>query len=337
MRLSLFLATVLSASFSAIFGAGCTTDTALSSADCPSAPSDVKLLEVAPVWGGLLAVEFQVRGGEPEQVELEVYNPFLKLWEDSYGQLNQRDDGTYVSLVSPPVRDEARNLASKLRLRTRTQGCPLSNWVETTEYTLTNPLVGTSWKVDLAKSLSQGQPSFYQNGGPGTLTYVGPYSLNKTKEFSHTISFAANGTAEEEFKFAIDSGRVSDAYAGCSFDLHFSSNYYLDFSQGPYLQLFNRKPTASPTAGSVCAAPALATLAIAQAMSTVELPPATVFLQFDSRALLATPPGPAKWSGQQMIGNAFFQVMQSIASVTGPDQSQSNGGVYFNSAFYSKQ
>lgn len=283
---------------------------ALTPADCPGTPTDLKLDAVAPFWGGIVTLDFDVPDGVPGSVEIARYNADLDVWEPSYGSPSQRPDDTYVSIVTVNVGERDRDLDQKLRVRALLDGCPPSEWAESETFKVSDPLSGTTWKAELDPPNSGALSVF--GSGPGATTYEGPFAIDLSSEVSHTIAFGTDGSAQEEFKFKIKSQTAGDGFDGCTFDLHVASRFEVEFDGGLSVRLKDRRFASNPSEGSSCSSPPLTSMQFANPASKIELPTSsTGFYGFDYTGLLSKTPGPAAWS-TSAFADAFSTVVQSL-------------------------
>jgi hypothetical protein len=294
--------------------------------DCPAAPTNVKLVQIAPVWNGLINLEATVAKGVPDNLELQVFNPSLARWTQSYGPLAQKVDGTYVVSTNPLPYDTS-NKPLKLRVRSRLQGCTPSPWVETEPFTLSNPLVGTTWRAVVQPGELNG--NIFVNAG-GMSTGRGPYSLSES--VNHVLAFAADGNLTEVIGFGVTSQNPGDLYNGCKIQMTFSAKWELTIENSRMiLRVSARKPRATnPTEGSVCNAPTPNEWLISLPTSNVQLPAfSQQYLQLNYERLQSTPPGKATWQGQ--FGNAFQQALNFASDNVEPTTATINGSFFSNS------
>jgi hypothetical protein len=298
--------------------------------DCPSAPTNVKLIQVAPVWGGLINIEATVAKGVPDNLELQVFNPSLARWTQSYGPFAQKLDGTYVVSTNPFPYDTS-NKPLKMRIRSRLQGCAPSPWVETEPFTLSNPLTGTTWRTTVQPGELNGTP-FVNLNGMGQAR--GPYTLSDS--ISHVIAFAADGNLTEVIAFSVASQFPGDLYNGCKIQMTFTGKWELTLENSRMiLRVTARKPRATnPTEGSICAAPEPAQWQISLPGNNVQLPAFTqAYPQFNYERLQSAPPGKATLQGQ--FGTAFQQALNFASDNAEPNFATINGQFYSNSGNFS--
>jgi hypothetical protein len=282
---------------------------ALGPGDCPDAATNLVLKPFAPFWGGLVEVDFKVPGGAPEAFDVELFDPAEKLWEPlTSPTVGQRDDGSYAAEVGPlPVSRLNASMERKVRLRPRLQGCPVPDWATTKGFTLGDPLVGTSWVLD---------PTVPPNGNVSvqSLTgsaYKGPFSLGDDPPLSLSVTFLAGGVVHEELKFSLASATAADPYDGCSFDLRFTGSYVVVPEQGQ-VAITNLVRAAHFADGSVCGAPALATMSLLNPQIGGPSQDGES-LVIDYSQLAASPPGHAMWSASFLY--APLQAAAQLISV----------------------
>jgi len=326
-------------------GAAC-APAPLSRSDCPGAPQDLALHPVAPFWGGLVTLEYKVPSGSFDYPDIEIFDPSLGAWVgvmggglNAMGALGvgyglpagelERDDGTIIVAVFPAATEQNRDLERKLRVRSRLDGCPASDWTESEGFKLSDPLVGTTWRATLEPGAFSGTIAFSPTG-TSQKTYHGPYRFDDAAPPFHEIRFKADRTTEETIAFALKSDTPGDPYGGCTFQLHFVGRYEehpgRNAGWSEQLIIVDRVPSASPTAGSTCADPALAAVDIGSPSFTGRLGIANGPLWVDYTGLLTSPPGP-------VVGNNFSGVSEAIVealSFIGVSQGQDTNYVSVN-------
>jgi hypothetical protein len=299
----------------------CGTDAALTPADCPGAATSVTVNAVAPYWGGLVELSYKVPGGVPSDTDLAIYDPALKLWTPTYASnADQRDDGTFVSLVTVfNVTRFNSDMPRKLRVRSRLDGCPASAWAESKTFTLGDPLAGTTWVATFESGDLSGNVSVAQEGPPPP-SFVGPYGLDDTQTWSHSIRFGTDGTFQEEVKLGIKSHFQGDGYNGCTFDVHLIGDYTVVPDQTAVF-LSNRQRAADPGAGSVCGAPAVTDTFLYKSNPPTMIPSTQISINsIDYSGLVASPPGKVIWneSGLTQTFNAVLPLLSTgISGVSG--------------------
>lgn len=305
--------------------------------DCPSAPSNLSIVKVAPVWNGLIVIEASVERGTPESFEWQIWDPALGEFRQFYaGGTAQKPDGRFVFSVSPSVRESTKTAELKVRTRTRLTGCPPSAWAESPGFTLGDPITGTTWRLDLGPSQLSGN-IYVNHSGPAVVTSTGPYSF-QDQPSSHTIAFNADGSFAETYQFTITSKTVGDLYKDCTFQLSFVGKWQLRWvNDSPSILITERKPkTGAATTGSTCSAPALTELAINQPTAAFEIPSMNTGLGIDYTLLRTNPPGKATWSAN--FGTGFNgTIFDAIADTVGADTSNANGNAYPQYALYERQ
>ncbi len=303
--------------------------------NCPGTPTNLNLVKVAPVWGGVVALEATVPGGVPEFLELHVLDPATGEWigsyYSSYGVIRQKVDGTYLALATMNVREASKAKEFKLRVRARLQGCPPTGWAEGPGFTLTDPLAGTTWTAQVSGAFLNANLYIGHNGA-GTST--GPYSADNAK---HAVTFNADGSFAETYEYTITSAVNGDLYNNCAFQLSYVGSWSLRLDQGnPQLVLADRKPKpGGATTGSTCSAPPLADLAINQADPAIRIARTSTYLSIDYLPLLDTTPGKPVMGS--VGGDVFNATLSHIADVAGGDTASVSGSMYPNDIRYYRQ
>lgn len=305
--------------------------------DCPSAPANINLVKVAPVWSGLIVVEATVdTGAPPTTFDTQMFDPALGEWRTVYaGGLVQRPDGKYVFSFSPDVRESTKAAEHKMRLRSRLDGCPPSAWTETPGFTLGDPITGTTWKLDIPVGLASANV-YVSHTGPGSVTTNGPYDVSQ-EPMSHTITFNADGSLSETYALKITSKTNGDLYKDCSFQVSFAGKWQLRFvNDNMSVLIYDRKPKADALAGSTCAAPPLAELAGNQADNTITVQTQSSSLNIDFSPLRLNPPGKPTWSTN--LYNGFNNgVFEALSDSEGADTANVSGNAYPQYAYYERQ
>ncbi len=276
-------------------------DDALTRDDCPGKPEKIALRTVAPFWNGLVALSFTSTGkGSPTFTDVQLFDPALGAYGQTGGSVTQKEDGTFLAQISTPVRQENKDLAFKVRVRSALDGCAPSDWAESPTFKLGDPISSTTWKADLSLAELAGNIDVSYFGPLGTA--VGPYSFAPSG-VQHAITFAADGTFTETLDLGIVSEHAGDLYSGCHFQLHAGGRWAIVFpNYGMSLVLADRKLAANPLEGSSCGNPSPASLMINQIDATTGLLPSTPGLNIDYSGLLYSPPGKVKWQDSLMIG-----------------------------------
>lgn len=309
-------------------GVGCSGSEALEAGDCPATPRNVTLEPVAPFLNGLLALEFQ-SDETPGSVELQRYSASRSLWEQTYGSLGQKDDGTFVVQVRPQLGESDADGEFKLRVRSTLQGCPPSGWAESDGVSLGDPVADTTWVGTFGPGTLFSQINVAVNSGLGTAT--GPYRLSTTSPMRHTLTFAAGGALNETFELAIESGTAGDVYAGCQFKLTYQGNWITTYSNDSRVTVYNRRFVSR--AGSTCANPPLADLTSSAGLQDDVLSSTNI----DYSRLLETPVGPAAWQSYSLLQQTFSSAVSSLDDQTGADTASLSGYANVFDPIYLKQ
>ena len=309
---------------------GCGSGEALEAGDCPGKPRNVSLDPVAPVFQGLLALEFE-SDNAPGAVEIERYSAARAVWEQTYGPLGQKDDGKFVVQVRPQLSESDSGQPFRLRVRSTLQGCPPSPWAESDGVSLGDPVTGTTWVGTFGPGTLTSRIYVSVNSGVGIAT--GPYRLSTTSPIRHTITFAAGGVFNETLELAIESATAGDLYSGCRFKLAYRGAWLSTRGGDNRVAVFDRH--LMTFAGSTCASPPLSDLRLtpSDVLPDDVLSPSNV----DYSRLRESPAGPAEWQNYSLVQQAFAPVLTSLADQTGPDTASVAGYVNVFDASYRKQ
>lgn len=305
--------------------------------NCPLTPTNVNIVNVAPVWNGLIVIEAAVpAGGVPSSFDLQVLDPGMNQWVQSYGQMRQKVDGTYTLAFSPSITDASKTKAFKARIRSRLDGCPPSGWTESGTFTLADPISGSTWVANIPPGLVNA--NIYVNHS-GTGTSTGPYALTDAGVV-HSMTFNADGSYGETFTYGIKSQSATpgDLYDACQVQLAFVGTWTLRTDGGtPTVILGSRKPKpGAATTGSTCTSPPVAEWDIAQTTPTIRLNNTALYLGIDYSQLLNDPPGKPVWSTGD-LGNALTTAMAALNDNQGPNTASVSGSLYPQNFRYTKQ
>jgi hypothetical protein len=274
---------------------------------------------VAPFWSGLYTAHATVPGGAPDTLDVSVLDPAQSLWQDVGQGTWQKADGTYVAPFQPRVTEQNKDSAFKVRVRARLVGCAPSAWADAGSYTATDPFADTTWvgKWDAAQLSGSLTVNRTDLTGGSALT---PTMLAVDGAVTHTVSFKADGTLTEDFALALASSQSSDPFAGCTLNVHYTGTWSWLFS-GANLNviLSARVPADDALAGSDCAFPAPADLALADPKhnSSLILPPSLLTPNVDYSGLLSMPAAPVTLDNSQLPADLAAMLNQlSYASET---------------------
>jgi hypothetical protein len=212
-------------------------------------------------------------------------------------------------------------------------------------------LLGTTWTATFDAEASQSDLQFSPAPGDTTSTFVGPYSFDPKQPLQHEITFNADGTTAEVFRYGIVSAHPGDAYAGCSFVLSFTGKWTLalddTFGGGLDLTVSDRVPAASAAAGSTCGDPHVSSMLIGRPPSpaTPPLPPLQLGPYLDFSPLLASPPGAARLSENcagcgasgTVLSSSLLATVQYLAEVGMGQPGSASANGYLNDPGYVKQ
>lgn len=274
----------------------------LTAGQCPGTPSAAGLDSVAPFWSGLYTVHATVPGGTPDTLDVSVLDPSQNVWQEVGQGTWQRADGPYVAPFQPRVTEQNKDSAFKVRVRARLEGCAPSAWADAGSYTATDPFADTTWvgnwdAAQLSGSLTVNRADLT---GASALT---PTMPTIDGAVTHTVSFKADGTMTEDFALALASSQPKDPFAGCTLNVHYTGTWSWQFSgANASVILSARVPADDATAGSDCAFPALADLALSDSKqkANLVLPPSLLTPNVDYSGLLSTPAAPVTLDNSQL-------------------------------------
>jgi hypothetical protein len=275
---------------------------ALTPAQCPAAPSDVSLDELAPVWGGLIVVNATVASGTPDAFDIEVFDPTIAAWSRVYGNAWQREDGRYAFSVTPSVTEYNKDATFKVRLRARLNGCPPSSWAEGPSYTLSDPLTGTTWVATWDAGAVSGEINVTRYDPMNEVSLETTYP-RFDGSLVHTVTFAEDGAFDETYEFTLAGRDAGEPFDGCSFALRYTGtwSYYYE-RYGINVLVSERVPAENAADGSECAAPAPSALAINDETRSADLRLSGMVMGTgaDYSALLHAPDGPIRMESYQL-------------------------------------
>ena len=310
--------------------AGCTGSEALESGDCPGTPRAVTLDPVAPVFNGLLVVEFQ-SDAAPSGVDVQRHSAARGLWEQSYGPLGQKDDGTYTVQVRPQVAEADADDPIKIRVRSTLLGCPPSSWAETDGVTLGDPVTGTTWIGTFGPGTVTAQLNVSVLSGAGTS--VGPYRIATTPPLRQTVTFGAGGVFDETLEVGFESATPGDVYNGCRFKLAYRGTWVATYGDDSRVAVFGRRFVS--LAGSTCTNPPIADIApaLAGTLSDDVLSTSSI----DYTGLLENPRAAPEWQAYNLLAQTFQSAISALSDHTGPDMTSIDGYVSVFRPTYVKQ
>ncbi len=307
---------------------------ALGPEDCAVETSEITLSQPmrAAVWGGLVLLEFEVDGGKVKDFEVQVYDPSLGAWVDSYAYQNasgQRDDGSYFLSVSPIYNDANKDQELKVRVRPRQDGCPEADWTETEAFTAGDPIDGTSWSAEIPGLFFSNQYTLQRSSVPDGMAL--PSQRLRLGDASLSVEFGKKGAFTEMMSFSLvaDANAEPDAlFADCSFVLTFTGTYELVMRQ-QYggLMLVVSDLTLASTAGSVCLLPKLVDMAFSAEDFDLEVPANAQSVSINYLPTLYSEPGVPTWNGNA-FGQIFQQLPQFLRYTTNDENGYVDGYVY---------
>lgn len=297
---------------------------ALTPAQCPAAPSDLTLDEIAPVWGGLLVLNATVASGTADGFELEVFDPTLGGWNRSFGGVWQREDGRYAFPFTPSVGEHNRDAEFRVRLRSRLNGCAPSAWTEGPSYTLSDPLSDTTWVATWDASTVSGEINVTRFDVVNQASLEPAYPTFEGT-LTHTVSFAADGVFDEVYEFTLAGREADEPFDGCSFVFHYVGTWEFMYERnGVNVLISDRAPAEDAADGSECTTPALSTLAINDEMRLADLGFSGTVISSgaDYNGLLYSTPGPVRMDSYQLASalqnpSFLFALSYETAEETG--------------------
>src|SRR3954469_25469305 len=200
---------------------------ALGPEDCATTTSKISLTQPdgAAVWGGLVVLEFTVEGAKVDSFDVQVFDPSLETWTNSYVNtqtFGQREDGSYMMAVSPYFSEVNKDKTLKLRVRPTQAGCPEADWTETTNFSAGDPLVGTKWKAEIPSTGFSGQMNLQRTAVPNEM--VIPSTRLTMGNVTLELDFGKKGAFTEIVTAPLVS-KKGEPFHGCTISLTFSGTY----------------------------------------------------------------------------------------------------------------
>jgi hypothetical protein len=318
---------------------GCADAPGTTKGDCSQVPQQLTIDLLAPFWGGLTRLNFSVQGPPPDSVQTQVFNSVAGAWEDSLMPLQQRDDGSYSVSTLWSVTSETKDATFKIRLRSKLDGCPASDWAVSDPIKLSNPLTDTAWATTIPLELSG--TAFRADvvaTGMVPATTVGPYSY-APQGIGHTMHFSAPDIIEETWSFKVNSATAGDLYDNCSFVIRYIGKWRFVSENSGNLQILvsELRPAPNALVGSVCTNPPVSEMAAAQLGYPGQQPNTQPMVRIDYTRLQYSPPGNARWVEDREISRLASIIAESIVDVVGPDTAQPLARFNTPTIFYDKK
>ncbi len=304
---------------------------ALGPEDCATTTSKIKLSQPdgAAVWGGLVLLDFTVEGAKVDSFDVQVFDPSLGAWTNYYlstQALGQRDDGSYLLTVTPYFSEAIKDAELKLRVRPRQQGCPEADWTETTTFTASDPLVGTTWKAEIPTTGFSGQLNLQRTAIPNEMAI--PSSRLTVGTTTFELDFGKKGVLTEVVTVPLSS-KMGEPYDGCTISLTFSGTYEVSLRQQySGVTVAFSEQTLTSTEGTTCDAPSIDDMAISSADFDLRLNAYTqqgVSINYLPAVYLE--PGAPTWQNNQ-FGQLFQQFSQFLSYATTTEMGNVDGYLY---------
>lgn len=321
-------------------GAPATYPPALGPENCVTQATDVKLSQPdgAAVWGGIAVLELKVDGPSVSSFDIEQFDPALGIWTQYWlgNQVQgQRDDDTYLLVVTPYFSDATKDLPVKLRVRPEQQGCPRVEWAETEEISAGDPLAETSWKASLSGSDISNEFQVLRQSVPDAMAL--PATELGLGDATLTLDFGKKGAFTETLELALIAEKGAP-FNGCALTLTFTGSYTLtqrNQYQGTSLNISALQLDSS--SGTKCAFPAPTELALGMPNASIELPPMLrQGISINYLPLVYTEPQAPTWSDTG-LGQIFQQLPQLLFYSAPKETGNLNGNVYLPDLTFVKQ
>jgi hypothetical protein len=293
---------------------------ALGKDDCAVTTSKLELSqpEGADVWGGLVVVEFEVEGAKTRSFDIQIFDPTLDAWVNSYvevGSSGQREDGSYFLAVRPTYNDANKNEELKLRVRPTQEGCPNAEWTESEGFTARDPVAGTSWSAELPSEFLTGSIIVQRTALPDMPLPPVELALG---DATLAVEFGTKGELTQHVTIPLDAEK-GEPYAGCTLSLTFSGTYDLVLRSWGGLTLVTSEQALTSTEGTTCELPSLDEMALSADAFDLPLSGTTVSVNIDYQPTLLVTPGAPVWR------DGFGQVFQVIPQYLGYETSEEIG------------
>lgn len=282
---------------------------ALGPADCATKTSKVTLTqpEGADVWGGLVVVEFEVDGNRAQTFDLQVFDPSLGGWINSYfgyQSSGQRDDGTFFLVVQPQYNPANKDGEFKVRVRPSQQGCPIGEWTESNSFSASEPLKSTSWAAEFSGLQINGgidlQRTPLQNELPLPSTRV------TLADATFNVAFGPKGSLTQQLTATLQA-EAGEPYEDCTLSLTFSGTYELTLRSYGNLSITLSPQELTSYEGTTCAFPSVDELLLAGEEFDGTLGSHVQYLNVDYTPTVYVTPGSPTWQ------NAFTRVFEQLA------------------------
>lgn len=298
---------------------------ALVRTDCALGTSALRLSQPkgADVWGGLVVAEFEVEGAKVRNFDIQVFDPALDAWVNSYvetGASGQRDDGSYFVAVRPAYNEANRDSELKLRLRPVQDGCPNAEWSESEGFVAGDPIASTSWSADIVPELVSGNIFLQRSAVPGGDSLPG--LKVELKSASLQVEIGAKGEISETLtaELATEEGEPLD---GCTVSLTYSGTYQLLMRNYGGLTLAISDQTLTSTEGTTCELPTVEELALSGEDFELPLTGFSQQVNIDYEQTLWTKPGVPVWTGG--FAHVFDVLPAALSYVTDTETGVSSG------------
>jgi hypothetical protein len=295
--------------------------------DCASKTSELRLSqpEGANVWGGLVLAEFDVEGGKTRNFDIQVFDPSLQAWINSYADYNgigQREDGTYFIAVRPTYNESNKNEELRLRIRPWQEGCPNGEWTESEPFVAGDPVASTSWTAEVPGTLLSGSIDVQRTSVPGG--EVQPPVRVELASAKLRVELGKKGAISETVtaELRAEEGAPFD---GCTLSLTFSGSYELLMRSYGGITLAISEQTLTSTEGTSCTLPSVEELALSDEAFDLPLSAFSQSVNIDYQPTLWADPAAPFW--QSAFLHVFEVLPQYLGYTTDTETGVSSGYV----------
>jgi hypothetical protein len=288
---------------------------ALGPEDCATSTSKLELSQPAGagVWGGLVMVEFEMADAKTRNFEIQVFDPALDAWLNSYaepGSSGQREDGSYFLTVRPSYNEANKDEQLKLRVRPTQDGCPNAEWTESDSFVAGDPVAGTKWSAQIPSEFLNGSINITRSALPeGALGSVrvglGDAQLD--------VELDGKGQITQRLTVPLEVAE-GEPFEGCTLSLTFGGAYELLLRSYGGLTLLVSQQELLGTEGTTCDFPSLDELAFSADGFDVPLSAYSQSVNVDYQPTLYVDPGAPVW--QNGFGQIFDVLPQYLSYAT---------------------
>lgn len=299
---------------------------ALGPEDCATGTSKLELSQPAgaDVWGGLVLVEFEVAGAKTRNFDIQIFDPALGAWLNSYVESSssgQREDGSYFLAVRPSYSEANKNEELKLRVRPTQDGCPNAEWTESESFVAGDPVAGTSWSARIPSEFFNGSIDVTRSALPeGSLGSV----RVRLGDAKLDVELDGKGQLTQRLTAPLEVA-PGEPFEGCTLSLTFGGAYELLLRSYGGLTLLVSPQELLSTEGTTCDFPSLDELAFSAEDFDVPLGAFSQFVNVDYQPTLYVEPGPPVWLNG--FGHIFDVLPQYLSYATTEELGHAQGYV----------